>query len=311
LTPAAPPRLRDGDLVAVCAPAGPVNPARLARGVDLLGERFRLHVSADVHEAAGFLAGPDERRADDFNRCLRDPDVRAIIAARGGYGAMRILPLLDADALRRDPKPIIGFSDATALLSWAARAGVASVHGPVVSQLGDLPAEDLAWLHRLLTDPAPPGELPWELAAIGASGAGTREGRLYGGNLTLIAHLVGTPWQVPVDDAILFLEDVGEAPYAIDRYLTRLHLADGFRGARAALIGDLTRCTEPPSPPGTLGDPAAALAVIAERLRAFGVPGVSGAPVGHGERNAALPWGARCAIDLDARRLTLLDGAVA
>jgi len=297
--------------VAVCAPAGPVNPARLARGLDLLGERFRLQVSAEVHEATGFLAGPDARRADDFNRALRDPDVRAIAVARGGYGAMRILPLLDADALRRDPKPILGFSDATALLSWAAHAGVRGVHGPVVSQLGDLPAADLAWMHRTLTDPTPAGELPWHLTTTGAVASGTRDGRLFGGNLTLIAHMVGTPWPVPHEDAILLLEEVGEAPYAVDRYLTRIHLAGAIGDARAALVGDFTRCTDPPTPPGSVGDPAAALAAVGERLHAFGVPALSGAPVGHGVRNAALPWGARCVVDLDAGTFALLEGAVA
>lgn len=306
-----PPRLRDGDIVAVCAPAGPVLRTRLRRGLDLLGERFRLRVSPDVHAAAGFLAGPDARRAEDFNRALRDPEVRAIVVARGGYGAMRILPLLDGDALRRDPKPIIGFSDATAILSWAARAGVRGVHGPVVHQLGDLPAADLAWLHRLLTDPTPPGELPWRLSAIGASAGGIRDGRLVGGNLTLLSQLVGTPWQVPTAGAILLLEEIGEKPYAIDRYLTHLQLANAVAGTRAALVGDLTRCTDPPTSAGGTDDPGPALAVVAERLHALGVPALSGAPVGHGSRNAALPWAARCVIDLDAGSFALLDGAVA
>lgn len=307
---ALPPRLRNGDTVAVVAPAGPVNRSRLERGLHLLAAHFRPRIMPAVYEAAGFLAGPDAVRADDINAALRDPDVRAIAIARGGYGIMRILPLLDAAALRADPKPIIGFSDATALLSWAARAGVRAVHGPVVSQLGDLPASDLAWLHRLLTDPTPPGELPWQLTPTGAPRGGVREGRLVGGNLTLIAHLVATPWQVPAAGSILLLEEVGEAPYAVDRYLTRLSLASALDGTRAALVGDLVRCTDPPSPPGTSGDPAAALAVAAERLTAAGIGALAGAPVGHGTRNAALPWGARCRIDFGAATFTLLEGAV-
>jgi muramoyltetrapeptide carboxypeptidase len=224
---------------------------------------------------------------------------------------MRILPLLDAAALRADPKPIIGFSDATALLSWAALAGVRGIHGPTVSQLADLPASDLAALHRLLTDPSPPGALPWPLTPTGAPARGHREGVLVGGNLTLLAHLVGTPWQVPAAGAIVLVEDVGEAPYALDRYLTRMQLAGAWDGAAAALVGDFTRCTEAPTPVGASDDPRAALAVVAERLAAFGVPGLAGAPIGHGNRNAAWPWAARCALDLDAGTLAILDGAVA
>jgi muramoyltetrapeptide carboxypeptidase len=307
----APPRLRDGDTIAVCAPAGPINPTRLARGINLLEERFRTQVSADVHIATGFLAGPDVQRADDFNRALRDPDIRAIVVARGGYGVMRILPLLDVDALRADPKPIVGFSDATALLSWAGHAGVRGIHGPVASQLGDLPANDVAWLHRMLTDPTPPGDMPWRLRATGAAATGTRTGWLVGGNLTLIAHLVATPWQIATEDAVLLIEEVAEAPYAIDRYLTRLALADALGGLQAVLVGDLTRCTDPPTPPGALrDDPSASLAVIDERLRSFGIPGLSGAPIGHGQVHTAVPWGGRCALDLDAGTLSILEGAV-
>jgi muramoyltetrapeptide carboxypeptidase len=306
-----PPRLRDGDTVAIIAPAGPVNRTRLARGLDLLGAHFRPRVMPAVHHVAGFLAGPDAARADDVNAALRDPDVRAIAVARGGYGIMRILPLLDEAALRADPKPIIGFSDATALLSWAARAGVRGIHGPTVSQLAELPAGDVAALHRALTDPAPPGALPWALTATGATGGGQKRGVLVGGNLTLLAHLVGTPWQVPAAGAIVVIEDIGETPYAVDRYLTRMLLAGAWDGAAAALVGDFTRCTEAPTPVGGVDDPRAAMAVVAERLTALGVPGLAGAPIGHGSRNLAWPWAARCTLDLDAGTAAILDGAVA
>jgi muramoyltetrapeptide carboxypeptidase len=305
-----PPRLRDGDTIAVVAPAGPVNRTRLARGLDVLAEHFRPRVMPAVYEAAGFLAGPDAVRADDVNAALRDPDVRAVAIARGGYGILRILPLLDAAALRADPKPLIGFSDGTALLSWAAGAGVRGIHGPTVGQLAELPAGDVAALHRLLTDPTPQGLLPWTLIATGAPARGARDGRLVGGNLTLLAHLVGTPWQVPAAGAIMVVEDVGEAPYAVDRYLTRMHLAGAWDGAAAALVGDFTRCTEAPTPVGGPDDPRAALAVVAERLAAFAIPALAGAPIGHGTRNLSWPWAARCTVDLDAGTAAILDAAV-
>jgi muramoyltetrapeptide carboxypeptidase len=276
----------------------------------------------------GYLAGGDDARADALDGCLRDPDVRAVVCARGGYGVMRILDRLDASALRRDPKLVVGFSDCTALLCWAARAGVASVHGPVVSQLGELPEADIAWLLDLMTNPAPP-PVPMSLSPIGARASGVREGRLLGGNLCILAHLAGTPYLPDVSGAVLLLEDVGERPYRIDRYLTQLGLAGALSPAAAALVGDFVACVEPcgsavaevanDGKPGAAeldhgeldARVPAALEVIGERLRHYDIPGLAGAPLAHGSRNLALPFGARCQLDFERGRLTLVDGAVA
>ncbi len=283
------------------APAGPVNPDRLRLGLDRLAPHLRLRVPDDIARAdgPGYLAGSDERRAAELDGMLRDPDIRAVIAARGGYGVLRILPLLDPAVLRADPKPIVGFSDVTALLSWSERAGVRGIHGPVVSQLGDLPEGDLAHLIRLLRDPTPLGLLPWRLAPIGAPLTAPRTGRLVGGNLALIANLVGTPWQVDSAGAVVLLEEVGEQPYALDRYLTHTGLGGALDGAVGALVGDLVRC----------GDADAAMAVVDERLRHVGIPGLGAAPIGHGTRNVAVPWGARVVLHPDGG-VEILDGAV-
>jgi muramoyltetrapeptide carboxypeptidase len=264
-----------------------------------------MRMADDITRATGYLAGSDERRADELNRLIADPDVRAVLLARGGYGIMRILELLDAGALRRDPKPIVGFSDATALLFWALRvAGLRGIHGPVVAQLGDLPAEDTARLVDLL-EGRPAARLPGALLPTGACGRGRVEGRLLGGNLTLLARLVGTRYAPALSGAVLFVEEVGERPYAIDRYFTQLALSGALDGARAALVGSLTRCVEKVIAP----EPDAAQ-VVDERLRAFAIPGLTGAPFGHGDRNLALPFGGRCAIDFDAGTAELLDLAV-
>jgi muramoyltetrapeptide carboxypeptidase len=309
--PQLPPRVRTGDLVAIAAPAGPVKEASFDRGLELLGERFSLRVADDVRRRTGYLAGPDQRRIDELNGYLRDPDVRAIVLARGGYGITRILPELDAAALTADPKPIVGFSDATALLAWAEKAGVRGLHAPMVNKLADVRAEDVDLLARLLVDPAPPGRMAWTMADIGMDAGGTREGRLLPGNLALFAHLIGTPWQPDTDGALLLIEEIGEKPYAIDRYLTHLHLAGVLRGVRAVVVGDLVRCTDPILAPDATDDPGPAIAVVDERLRGFGLPGLCGAPVGHGARNAPVPWGARATIDLDDAALEIHDGAVA
>lgn len=300
-----PARLRPGDTIAVPAPAGPVLPEAAQAGLALLAQRYRVVVDDAIYVRTGFLAGSDDRRADELNRYLRDPDIRAIIPARGGYGILRILERLDADALRRDPKPIVGFSDMTALAAWAVRsAQVRTIHGPMVNQLGRLPAEDVAWLYHLLEDPKARGQWPEAGRRIGARGGGTVEGRLIGGNLELTTRLVGTPWAFDLGAAIFVTEDVGERPYRIDRMLTQLKLSGALDGVRAIVVGDFIRCLEED------GYPPTATEVLEERLTAFDIPGVDGLPIGHGDRNRAFPVGARSALDLATGLLTIEEPAV-
>ncbi len=303
---ALPARLRPGDTIAVPAPAGPVLPDAARAGLMLLASRYNVIHDEKIFERTGFLAGSDDRRADEMNRYLRDPDVRAIIPARGGYGVMRIVDRLDADALRRDPKPIVGFSDITALSLWCVRdAQVRPIHGPMVNQLGRLPPEDAEWLVRTLEDPTPPGAWPEDLRRVGARGGGTVEGRLVGGNLELLTRLLGTPYAPDLGASVLLIEDVGERPYRVDRALTQLKLAGALDGVRAVAVGDFLRCVEED------GAPPSVEAVIEERLTTFDLPGVSGVPVGHGDRNRAFSVGARCAVDLGAGKLIVEEGAVA
>jgi muramoyltetrapeptide carboxypeptidase len=281
--------------------------ARLQAALPLLAARYRVRVADDITRADGFLAGDDDRRAEELDGYLRDPEVRAVLVARGGYGLLRILDRLDPGPLRRDPKLLVGFSDATALLGWALQAaGVRGIHGPVVAQLGELPAADVDWMFRLMESTTPAGPLAPRLAPVGAPAAGPVEGPLLGGNLCLLAHLVGTPFEVRVPGAVLLVEEVGERPYAIDRYLTRLGLAGALDQVAGALVGDLTRCDE-----STMAARPDAAEVIDERLRRYRIPGLAGLPVGHGAANLALPFGGRCALDFAAGRLELLEAAVA
>jgi muramoyltetrapeptide carboxypeptidase len=228
--------------------------------------------------------------------------------ARGGYGLTRILPRLDPDRLRRDPKPIVGFSDGTALLAWAHAAGVRGIHGPVIQQIGDLLDEDVAHLIALLTDPRPPGERPWRLVA---HGRGRHRGPLVPANLTMASLIVGTPWPLPLAGAIALLEEVGERPYELDRYMTQLIATGALAPAAAVIVGDLVRCDDPRPPAGGTDPPGAPLRAVLERLAAAGKPAATGAPVGHGARNEAVPFGAPCELDLDRGALAILEGAVA
>ena len=258
----------------------------------------------DIDRATGYLAGSDERRADEMNRALRDPDVRAVWLARGGYGIMRLLPLLDADALRADPKPIIGFSDATALLGWAlAAAGVRGIHGPVLVQLGALPPDDAAWLFALIEGRAE-GPLLTGLEAVGALRRGRLEGPLIGGNLILLGHLIRTAAFPALAGALLLIEEVDEKPYSIDRCLTGIELAGALDRLAGVLVGDFTACADPKYPAPDVHR------VVDERLCAFGISGLRGAPIGHGARNRAVPFGARCGLDLDRGVAELLEPAV-
>ncbi|NVB84900.1 MAG: LD-carboxypeptidase, partial [Kofleriaceae bacterium] len=212
------------------------------------------------------------------------------------------------ELLRRDPKPIIGFSDATALLSWAYAAGVRGVHGPMVVQMGVLEPREIAYLIEMISDARVPGVRPWSLAA---HGKGRYRGPLVTGNLTLFSLLAGTPWELPVRGAIAIMEEVGEKPYELDRYLTQLALTGDLAQLAAVVVGDLTRCADPKPPTGVADPPDAALVTVLERLHAAGTPAAVGAPIGHGNRNEAVPFGADAILDLDAGTLEITEPAVA
>ncbi len=277
-----PPALREGDTIAVVAPAGPVPASRLGPGLRLLEKKYKLLIAPDIDRREGFLAGSDERRTTEFNAALRNSDVRAIWAARGGYGCSRIVQHLDAAALQADPISIVGFSDVTVLLCWAASLGVRSIHGPVVTQLGELGGQDVQWVLEMLAGESDGRLLPCDTRGQQA------EGRLLGGNLSLLAHLCGTRWAPDYSDAICILEDVGERPYAVDRYLAQLLSQEGestLSNAVGVLLGDFDRCTE-------AGDPSQdVIETVVSRVRGAGLPCGVGLPVGHGTRHLAFPFG--------------------
>ena len=297
-----PPRLRAGSRVAVVAPAGPVPRDAFAAGAAILGARYRLVHDERVFAREGYLAGSDDARAAELAGALADPSIEAVFCARGGYGLMRILPRLDAAAFARAPKLVVGFSDVTALHAWAWRAGVTSLHAPVITQLGKLPADDAAALFDACESPSPPPAVTG-LRAVDA-GRGAVEGPLVGGNLEVLTRLVGTPWALALDGAILLLEEIGERPYRVDRQLTHLRLAGALDRVAGVVLGDFVGCTEKD------GSAPDAETVLAERLAGHGIPVLAGAAVGHGARNRALPHGVRARLDPSAGTLAFLEAAV-
>ncbi len=272
-------------------------PDRYRAGLAILAARYTIvhdYQPAAPDGPLPYLAGDDEARAGALDAALRDERVEAIFCARGGYGSSRLLGRLDGEALRRRRPLLVGFSDVTALHCWAARLGVPSVHGPVVSQLARLPEEDRAALFALLEGEAP------ALSGLECLVPGTASGPLLGGNLTLLAHLCGTPQQPDLHGRLLLLEEVGEAPYRIDRLLTQLELAGVLDGVAGVVVGELTGCDAAAERHLPAHD---ARAVVACRLGALGVPTVLGAPVGHGARNVALPLGVPAHLDASAGAL--------
>lgn len=284
------------------APSGPVPREAFEAGARILGARHRLVYDERIFARQGYMAGDDAARLTELERALGDPAVKAVVCARGGYGLLRLLDRIDVSALARYPKLIVGFSDITVLHAIAGRAGVASLHGPVVTQLGELPVSDVEALCNALESPEPPPPL----AGLRCLQPGAAEGVLAGGNLEVLSRLVGTeytpvPW---LAGSVLVLEEVGERPYRIDRALTQLALGGALGGVRGAIVGDLVRCAEAD------GSGPSAEQVFAERLGRFGIPMVAGAPVGHGGRNRALPLGARVRLDAGAGTVEFLDAAV-
>lgn len=301
------PALRPGARVAVIAPAGPVPPPRYAAGMARLAARYEVVASGGVLTQTGYLAGDDGRRLAELRWALSDPSVRAVFCARGGYGTLRYVPeLLAVPIAEQRTVPLVGFSDITVLHAWAALGRRRTIHGPVLTQLGELAADDVAALWALLENPAAPPPLAGLELLTGARTVAS--GRLLGGNLEVLSRLCGTPLLqalLPGEPVVLLIEEVTEAPYRIDRMLTQLLLAGALAQVRAVLVGDLVRCEGPKD-----GSHPSARAVIAERLGRLGVPVLAGAPLGHGERNRAVPLGARVTVHPERGCVEFLEGAV-
>ncbi len=288
--------LRPGDVVRIVAPSSPFARDRFDAGVALLeAAGLRPRYEQDLFAASRFLAGDDARRHGELARALADEEAKAIWIARGGYGATRLLPQLDVDAVRRAGKWLVGFSDTTALHALWARAGVQSVHGANVTTLADWSAaarsELFAWLA---------GEASLRLAGRTLGSSARVRGPLTGGNLTVLAAMAGTSYRAPARGCIMLLEDIGERPYRLDRAITQLRQAGYFDGVAGMVIGQLTDCEERAESNGW-----SSLDVVADALVPLAVPVVGGLPVGHENSSRALPFGAMAELDGDAGTLTL------
>jgi muramoyltetrapeptide carboxypeptidase len=292
-----------GSTIAIVAPAGPVLGEQAQEGLRagiaaLERAGFLTAQRQDLFAQEGFLAGDDARRAAEIMETVARPEVGAIFCARGGYGSARILPLLNAEKIRAAAKPLVGFSDITAMLLWQQNcAGLVGIHGPMLVSATDEQIEETL---RLLG-----GELELPSVLQGRAGfQGIAQGRLTGGTLSVVAASLGTPWEVNTQGAILCIEEVNEQPYKLDRYLQQLKAAGKFDDLAGIALGQFTDCCDERYPAPSAEE------VLREVFTEFDIPLVSHLPVGHAADNRPWPMGVQAEIDGAKGTLAVLESAV-
>lgn len=269
------------------APAGPFEREPFDAGLAVLSSRYTPVFDARLFEAHRYLAGVDASRGAQLQRALGDDSLHGIFAARGGYGAMRLLPLLRFST----PKLIAGFSDVTALHLAAQQQGWRSLHAPVLTQLGKQPPEVIERFFALLE-----GRAVAPLTGTRTVVGGVAQGPLLGGNLSVLTRLIGTPYLPPLDGAVLLLEDVGERPYRLDRMWQHLKLSGLLSRVAGVVFGEFTGCDEKDAP-YTSAD------VLDELAVELGVPCAAGFSIGHGAVNHPVMLGAEVRLDATAKTL--------
>ncbi|RZA31443.1 MAG: LD-carboxypeptidase [Lysobacteraceae bacterium] len=311
-----PPRLRPGDLVGLVAPGGVVDDRLIQKSVqniEALG--LRVKVGTYLGAAFGNYAGSVQQRLADLHAMFLDPEVKMIWPVRGGSGCISLLSKLDYGLIRRNPKILLGYSDITALhLAIHNKTGLVSFHGPVASStLADYSREHMM---AVLTDPQPHYTIPMapENAAKAASAphfgirtltAGTATGPLLGGNLSIVAALCGTPYEADFRNGLLFLEEVDEAPYRLDRWMTQLDLSKGFANAAGVMVGVCEDCAPEEGKRSLSLDET-----FEQHLKPLIIPAVTGYSIGHIRHQFTIPVGVRATLDTERQTLTLLEPAV-
>jgi muramoyltetrapeptide carboxypeptidase len=300
-----PPPLRRGDTIGIVAPASNIQRDALDAGVARLRELgYAIELGDSILEQDLYFAGSADARARDLMRMFERDDVRAILCARGGYGANYLLPLLDLDVLRRHPKILIGYSDITSLLTWITdETGLVTFHGPMATK--DFAHHDGVDLESWFA--VMEGNRGFERGGVKTLVSGTDEGTLYGGCLSILVASVGTPYEIETGDTILFLEDIAAKPYQIDRMLMQLKYAGKFEGVRGIVFGEMLDCVQPGGQDYSLEK------VILRVVGDLGVPVGFGLPSGHVRLgNVTLPFGVRARLRAgeNSATLTLLESAV-
>jgi muramoyltetrapeptide carboxypeptidase len=291
-----PARPQPGDTFGILAPSSPFDDQAFQAGLEVLETLgFRVRYSKTIFEKKKYLAGPDALRAQSFNAMFADPEITAVICARGGYGALRILPLIDFDLVRAHPKLLIGFSDVTALLTgMVSGIGMPALHGPMVASLGKSSPSTRQAFSSIFLNTELPSITPEHPVVIKA---GNASGKLIGGNLATLCHLIGTPFMPDLSGHILLLEDVGELPYRIDRMLVQMKMAGCFDRLAGIVLGSFKNC----------GDPDDLYEIFNDIFETAEIPILAGFDVGHDEPNLCVPLGIRATLDTGTARLAFME----
>lgn len=302
-----PPALKPGDTIGIVAPASDVyEHEEINMGRELIESLgFRTVLGKHVSDRYGYLAGHDADRAQDLNDMFRRDDVQGIICIRGGYGSMRILPLLDYKMIRSHPKVLMGYSDITSLLlSIYRHSRLVTFHGPVV--LSTYSPYTREYLKKALMNsgaiglveqpPLPVGETVEQENRIVKIGKGRASGELVGGNLTLLVSSLGTPFEPDLRGKILFFEEIGEEPYRIDRMLTQLWLTGRLQKLKGIVVGKMTDCTPSDYKPAFYST-LSVEQILRNRIEPLGIPALYGLMIGHIKDKITVPVGVRATID--------------
>jgi len=296
-----PPPVKKGDTIGLVAPAGPlINKDNFAAGIQILQNRgLKVKFNPKLLNAKGYLAGSDQERADEFNRLWSDPEVKGLVAARGGYGCLRMIDLIDMKQIGKHPKILIGFSDLTVLLNAIhKKTGLVTYHGPVVTTLAKIDRQSKTSFFNVLAGKTSDFIAPAKLKVLKS---GMAKGVLMGGNLTTLIHMIGTPYEIPWNKTILFLEDTGEVPYRLDRLLTHLYQAKCLQKVKGIILGKFTDNDNKESPKLQ----KIVQERITELLRDIKIPIWSNFRTGHSCRNLTLPVGMEVEMDNAAGKFSL------
>ncbi len=312
IKPIRPPKLNKGDLIGILTPASPVaDAARIEKGVRYLESLgYRTKLGQNVGKVNGYLAGTDEERATDLHAMFSDKRVKAIICVRGGYGTPRLLSLLNYKLIARNPKIFVGYSDITALqLVFWKKCRLMTFHGPMagveMANQIDPFTEEMFWQCVTSTKKLGRLSLPEE-PKVETLHTGKASGRLLGGNLSLIVSLLGTQYQPGFTDSILFIEEIEEEPYRVDRMMTQLYNSNVFSKSNGMLLGQFTDCNpKDPTKPSLITEE-----VLQDSAAKFAKPTLANLPFGHISKKMTLPAGLRVKMDATTKSIDFLEAAV-
>lgn len=302
--------LKFGDTIGLIAPSSPTTKENVEKAIsELIETGFKVKMGKSPYEVYGYLSGTDEIRANDINEMFADKEVNGIICLRGGYGTPRILDLIDYKIIEDNPKVFVGYSDITALhIAFTQKSNLVTYHGPMVTSdiIGNFSKFSKDSLFKAIMNTEPMGKISNpEGEEIKMLNGGVTEGIIIGGNLSLIVATIGTPYEVDLKGKILFIEEIGEDPYKVDRMMNQLRLSGKLKEAEGIILGDFNNCEN-----GKHNESLTLEQIFNDHIKPTGKPTIYNLKAGHCEPMVTLPFGVRTRLDADKKELVILEGSV-